>query len=138
MSEQIQSQKLSIINKLSKFICDLADILFVYAILLIVGQIFFWLYRGVWFELPLNLLFIAKPYSERIPIDLVPYGIFEWSWLVYPHSWIGIHNIINSLFELSFPMALIVFYYVIIFSLNMFFALIEKLISKIIKKVTPI
>jgi hypothetical protein len=70
------------------FIGFLGIILILSGILIFVGQVYIWLKKGEWVEIPLRIVFAIIP--EGSPLQL---------WLNDPQSWHGLHKLVIGVLD---------------------------------------
>lgn len=128
-SEESQDAKKTITEQLTEFISQVAIVFASYAILLFIGQIFYWLYQGKWLELPFSLSFVETPVSERLPIGLIPYGAIEWEWLSNPKSWIGLHKIVYDTLNIHFSIAIVIIAFTVATIINAIVTIFSDFVS---------
>lgn len=60
---------------------------------IVIYQVFFWLYNGEWFSLPISTILFSKTFFSFYPDFIV-------SWFTEPQSWLGLHKVIVWLLHL--------------------------------------
>ena len=89
-----------------------------YGILLLLGQITYWLRQSEWVALPSLYLFVPFELPRRMGVGgFIPsWFVGNWPWLESPSSWYGLHKVIYGTLEsfsipgVSFILAIVFFF----------------------------